>query len=245
MTWIMAMALSRDDGCNCGRRCRWFAKQLLLSLAVVVVAVHAASGQSREQRKKADEFKCSFQGRCQASKGGDRHTADYGVLGYSKTKSRGIDCFYTIRLNSKQQETFTVETFFMAKQDKRTFPFAKDEVEVTLTRGFTTNIVVTSPELTLVKRKIMSGGGQATRCPASQFYTYSYSEEGSSVAGAFARLKKDGVIIKTWSSMTPWTNMAWQPTVKITEPKNWGKETAQFFGDEEQIVGGGGPKERK
>ena len=218
---------------------------MLLPLVAALLAANAAFGQSREQRMKANEFKCSFQGRCQAAQGGDRHTADYGVLGYSKTKSRSMDCFYTIRLNSKQQETFTVETIFMAKQDKRTFPFAKNEVEVTLTRGFTTNIVVTSPELTMIKRKIMSGGGQATRCPASQFYTYSYSEEGSSVVGAFARLKKDGVIIKTWSSMTPWTKMAWQPTVKLTEPRDRSKEAAQFFGDEEQIVGGDCPKERK
>lgn len=241
MKWIIAMTSSSDDGCKCNKRCRWVAKRVLLSLAVVSLAVHVVSGQNREQRMKANEFKCSFQGRCQAAKGGDRHTADYGVLGFSKTKSRSIDCFYTLRLNSKQQETFTIETIFMAKQDKRTFPFAKNEVEVTLTKGFTTNIVVTSPELTMVKRKIMNGSTQITCCTTA--YTYSYSEEGSSVAGAFARLKKDGVIIKTWSSMAPWIKMAWQPTVKLTEPKDRSKESAQFFGDEGR-GGGGCPKGR-
>ena len=241
MKWIIAMTSTSDDGCKCNKRCRRVARRVLVSLAVGLLTVHVASGQSREQRLKADEFKCSFQGRCQAAKGGERHTSDYGILGFSKTKSRSIDCFYTLRLNSKKQETFTIETIFMAKQDKKTFPFARDEVEVTLTRGFTTNIVVTSPELTMVKRKIMNGSSQITCCTTA--YTYSYSEEGASVAGAFARLKKDGVIIKTWSSMTPWIKLAWQPTVKLTEPKDRSKEAAQFFGDEGRGAGGL-PKER-
>ena len=196
----------------------------------IILAGNVMYGQSREQRAKATEFKCSFQGRCQTAKGGDRHTSDYGVLGYSKSKSRSLDCLYTLRLNSKQTETFTVETYFMAKQDKRTFPFAKNEVEVTLTRGFTTNIDVTSPELTMVKRKIMSGSGRTGCCPASGFYTYSYSEEGSTVAGAFARLKKDGVIIKTWCSMAPWAKMAWNPKIDIIAPKDRSKDSDPFFG---------------
>lgn len=202
----------------------------LLMVVILMAATFTGFAQSREQRLKANEFKCSFDGRYQTAKGGDKHTADYGILGYSKSKSRGIDCFYTLRLNSKAKETFTIETIFMAKQDKRTFPFAKDEVEVTLTKGFTTNVVVTSPELTKVKRKIMSGSGQITCCTSA--YTYSYSEEGSSVAGAIGRLKKDGIIIKTWCSLrsSDWTKLAWQPTIELTEPKDRSLDTAPFWG---------------
>lgn len=206
-------------------------KVMVTVMMMAECAMLSASAQTREQRIKANEYKCSFSGRCLASKGGDRHTSDYGILGYSKSKSKGLDCFYSLRLNSKTQEVFTIETVFMAKQNKKTFPFAKSEMEVTLRRGFTTNIVVTSPELTLTKRKIMNGSGQATCCPGSRFYTYTYSKEGAAVVGAIGRLKKDGVIIKTYYSMAPWEKMSWQSSIDLVELHAPSSESARVFGE--------------
>ena len=204
-------------------------KMAMLAL-IMVAGVFGAFGQSREQRMKANEFKCRFEGYWLASKNSSKHTSDYGIMGSSTTKSKGLDCFYTLRLNSKEKETFTVETYFVAKQDKKTFPFAKDEVEVTLRRGFTTNIVVKSPELTLTTRRILNGRVQIACCTST--YSYKKSEEGAKIIGAIGRLKKDGVIIKT-CVMGPCLGgdkMAWQPSIELVKVKDTDSDAALFLG---------------
>ena len=202
-----------------------------LALSGGIVLCIAAFGQSREQRLKANEFKCRFEGYWLASKGSSKHTSDYGIMGSSTTKSKGLECFYTLRLNSgKSREVFTVETYFMAKQDKKTFPFAKDEVEVALRRGFTTNIVVKSPELTMTTRKMLNGTVQIACC--TSVYSYKKSETGAKVIGAIGRLKKDGVIIKTcvMGACVGGEKMAWKPSIELVEVKDTDQDASKFLG---------------
>ena len=185
-------------------------KMLDIKIKVMIVTMLSAAiiiplfAQSKEQRRKAQEYKCSFSGKMLAQRGSRK--TNWQWAGYSdRSKSNGQVFQYTIRLNSKTQEVFTVESYFMASMDRRTFPFAKDEIEVELRHGFTTNIVIESPMLHL--RKINDSywtGGK-------------HQEYGAKVVGVVARLKKDNVIIKTFCSMAPWRKMAWQDDLKIEE----------------------------
>lgn len=170
--------------------------------ALVVVSVLMGGivfGQSIEQRQKADEYKCSFSckmiGQSGKEKRGKVNKKNTHVTRRSKT--RGISYQYSLRLNSKTQEVFTVETYFMASGNRDVFAFAKDQFDVELRRGFSTNVVVNSPLLMSEE--------------------YGRRNYGASVVGVIGRLKKDGVIIKTHCSMAPWRKMAWQDEIEIRE----------------------------
>ena len=169
--------------------------------ALVVVSVLMGGivfGQSIEQRQKADEYKCSFSCKMIGQSGTESKSKVRNrsrASGYARSKERGISYQYSLRLNSKTQEVFTVETYFMASANRDVFAFAKDEFEVELSRGFSTNVVVSSPLLKLEERG-----------------RHSY---GASVVGVIGRLKKDGVIVKTLCSMSPWKKMAWQDEIEM------------------------------
>jgi hypothetical protein len=85
----------------------------------------------------------------------------------------------------------------MASGNRDVFAFAKDQFDVELRRGFSTNVVVNSPLLMSEE--------------------YGRRNYGASVVGVIGRLKKDGVIIKTHCSMAPWRKMAWQDEIEIRE----------------------------
>ena len=121
-------------------------KTFLIAASLVLAFAHAY-GQNAEQRLKANEFKCSFSGKLLAQNGTRQTNWQTSWGSYDKSKTRGQSYLYTFRLNSKTQETFQVESFFMAAKDRKTFACAKDEFDITLTRGVTTNVVVTSPLL--------------------------------------------------------------------------------------------------
>ncbi len=173
---------------------------LLLTMVAMSGLVFA---QSREQRQKANEYKCSFSGKMISQRGTTRTNWQWGAYS-DKSKTRGQTFQYTLRLNSKTQEVFTVETYFMASQDRRTFPFSKDVQEIELRHGFTTNMVVCSPMLHSRKINDTYWGGKK-------------EEYGAKVVGVIARLKKDNVIIKTYCSMAPWKKMAWNDDIKVEE----------------------------
>lgn len=171
--------------------------------ALVVVSVLMGGivfGQSIEQRQKADEYKCSFSCKMIGQSGKE---SKRGSSGFERSKTRGISYQYSLRLNSKTQEVFTVETYFMASANRDVFPFAKDEFEVELRRGFSTNVVINSPLLSSYSRGGMGG-------------VKKYNS-GANVVGVIGRLKKDGVIIKTHCSMSPWKKMAWQDEIEIKD----------------------------
>ena len=177
-----------------------------LTALIAVLSVALAYGQSAEQRLKANEFKCSFSGKM-LSQNGSKHVNWRDVYGYSDvSKTRGQSYLYTFRLNSKTQETFTVESYFMASADRKTFACAKDVFDITLTRGFTTNVVVASPLLS--SREVNWGTGE---------YRYKC---GGKIVGVIGRLKKDGVIVKTYCTMKPWEKMAWQDDIPIIKMEN-------------------------
>jgi hypothetical protein len=165
--------------------------------ALVVVSVLMGGivfGQSIEQRQKADEYKCSFSCKMIGQSGKENKKNTHGTR---RSKTRGISYQYSLRLNSKTQEVFTVETYFMASGNRDVFAFAKDEFDVELRRGFSTNVVVSSPLLMSEE--------------------YGRRNYGAKVVGVIGRLKKDGVIVKTHCSMSPWKKMAWQDEIEIKD----------------------------
>lgn len=171
-------------------------RTLLLAIVFMTGLVFA---QSSEQRQKANEYKCSFSCKMVGQSGRESKWRS----GFSRSKTRGQSYQYSIRLNSMTQEIFTVETYFMASANRDVFAFAKDEQEIELVRGFSTNIVVCSPQLSS-----HSWGGMGV---------VKKRNYGANVVGVIGRLKKDGVIIKTHCSMAPWRKMAWQDEIEIRE----------------------------
>ena len=74
----------------------------------------------------------------------------------------------------------------------------------------------------------MNGAGKISCCTTA--YTYTYSKEGAAVVGAIGRLKKDGVIIKTYYSMGPWEKMSWQPEIELVKVKGSDQDSARILG---------------
>ena len=174
-----------------------------IAIAIVALMIASVYGQSTEQRQKASEYKCSFSGKL-LSQNGSRQTNWQTSWGsYDKSKTRGQSYLYTFRLNSKTQETFKVESYFMAAANRKTFACAKEEFDITLTRGITTNVVVSSPLLSSREENYSSIGYRR--------------KEGGKIVGVIGRLKKDGVIVKTYCSMMPWAKMAWQDDITVTK----------------------------
>lgn len=157
--------------------------------------------QSKEQRQKANEFKCSFSAKLLSQNGTrlEHWRTDYGS--YDKSKKRGQSYQYSIRLNSSTQETFTVETYFMAANGQKTYACASNSMDIVLNRGFTTNVVVNSP--LIYSRK-------------AEYKALGYREkEGGKIVGIIGRLKKDNVIIKTYCTMSPWNKISWEEIIPI------------------------------
>lgn len=180
-------------------------KTLMTTAILVVVAVSAsvAIGQSAEQRQIRDKFPVSMDARRLRQTGTKENTwkTDYGS--FDKEIATAQEFQVSLRSRLKTDEEFTIEAVYMAVAKKRTFPWSKSETNVTLRAGTSIQVKMTSP---IVKSRDTNYAALCERY-----------KDGAHIIGAIIRLKKDGVIIRTWTSSYPWTKMSWQPEIKIED----------------------------
>ena len=180
-------------------------KRLVTTSILMAVAISAslAIGQSAEQRQMRDKYPVSMDARRLRQTGTKENTwkTDYGS--FDKEIATAQEFQVSLRSRLKTDEDFTIEAVYMAVAKKRTFPWSKSETNVTLRAGTAMQVTMTSP---VVKSRDTNYAALGERY-----------KDGAHIIGAFIRLKKEGVIIRTWTSNYSWTKMAWQPEIKIDD----------------------------
>ncbi len=173
---------------------------------IAVATVAGAYGQSAEQRQMRDKFPVSMDAKRlrQVGKKENSWKTDYGS--FDKEIATAQEFQVNLRSRLKTDEEFSIETIYMAVANKRTFPWSKSETNITLRAGVSMQVNVKSP---VVKSRDTNYAALGERY-----------KEGAHIIGAFIRLKKNGVIIRTWTSNYAWTKMLWEPEIKIDDHSN-------------------------
>jgi len=176
-------------------------KKRLQVLIASIAAIAGVYGQSVEQRQMRDKFPVSMEARRlrQVGKKENSWKTDYGS--FDKEIATAQEFQVSLRSRLKTDEDFTIEAIYMAVAQKRTFPWSKSETNITLRAGTSMQVKMSSP---VVKSRDTNYAALGER-----------NKSGAHIIGAFIRLKKEGVIIRTWSANTSWAKMSWQPEIKI------------------------------
>ena len=178
-------------------------KTTLLVLMTAIAAFAGVYGQSAEQKQMRDKFPVSMDAKRLRQVGTKENTwkTDYGS--FDKEIATAQEFQVSLRSRLKTDEDFSIETVYMAVAKKRTFPWSKSETNITLRAGTAMQVKVRSP---IVKSRDTNYAALGERY-----------KQGAHIIGAFIRLKKDGVIIRTWTSHQAWAKMLWAPEVKIED----------------------------
>ena len=174
--------------------------------ALCALFVLCGNAQTKEQREKRAKYPVNFEVRHFNSSGNKENNYKTWWGSYDKTQS--IQRSYKAQLKSRlaEPEDFSIEAIYIVVENKRTFPYSKEEIAFTLQPGVTTNIVFSSPEVKNTDVNYELAGYRR--------------KSGSVLNGVIARLKKDGVIIDTWMSNRSYSKWAWQPEVEVKVEKD-------------------------
>ncbi len=186
----------------------------------VVIMPAILSAQSVEQKKMQRLYPVQFDVKLVANDGYKRNLENRQLeanLGsYDKVQVKLM--VYSARLRSylKRAEEFSIESIWMTN---RGIPCARDEYPITLFSGVATNIVIASPAVTSRDtHKVTITGKWVNQDGVVTGYDYkvSDSKSGTRLLGAIIRLKKNGVVIRTWCQINTWRKIAWTTDFKVT-----------------------------
>ena len=202
-------------------------KTKLTMAVVLLLTAMPAFAQNAMQKKVQQKFPVWFDVRRIMSDGrkGNRENRqlEASLGSYDKVQTK-VDVFeVSLKSSCKNAEDFEVEVVSMASAGSGLpFPCASESMSVLLFPGVKTNIVMRSAAVTSRDiNKVTITGEWAWRRPngtvtsSGYDYTVDRRKEGAVLKGVMVRLKKDGTIIRTWSSLTNWRTMAWNENLDI------------------------------
>ncbi len=209
-------------------------KTKLTMATVLLLTAMSAFAQSSMQKKVQQKFPVWFDVRRIMSDGRkankENRQLEANLGSYDKVQTK-VDVFeVSLKSSCKKTEHFEVEVVSMAsagsglpgRNDATTFPCASESMSVLLFPGVKTNIVMRSAAVTSRDiNKVTITGEWAWRRPngtvtsSGYDYTVDRRKEGAVLKGVIVRLKKDGTIIRIWSSLSNWRKMAWNENLDI------------------------------
>jgi len=139
----------------------------------------------------------------QNSKKDTQFKTDYGSSIVDKTRQNSYEC--TIRWLGKSNITAQVEYIFMMSDGGKATPVDPCTIDVELEASKTQIVKIESPAVTQNDTKLVAIG--------------EYSKDGLNIKGLVIRLKRDGEIIRVWTSDGTWTKHAWKKEFSLTDEK--------------------------
>lgn len=128
---------------------------------------------------------------------------DYGSSSVDKTRQNNYEC--SVRWLGKTNITASVEYIFLLSDGGKATPIPPQSQDIELAPSKTQTITLESPAVTQNDTKLVALG--------------EYSKDGLNIKGLVIRLKRDGEIIKVWSSDGSWLKHAWKPDFDLSDAK--------------------------
>ena len=209
--------------------------KIRFGLAVLLVSSTTTTAwpQSAIQRRMAQEYPIMLTATFKGNAG--QKTVNHQVGGIeqrlgAKDKVRTKVMNYDVRVTSnakKGVERFSFEAITMARIGKKEFPCHMESFPIALMAKSGTNIMVRSAaatsrdvvkvDITGVRETYNVRTGETLN--RSYDYNKSAHKEGAVIKGMIFRVKKNGVIIRTWCSdpSAAWKEIAWKQDVETAE----------------------------
>jgi len=128
---------------------------------------------------------------------------DYGSSSVDKTRQNNYEC--SVRWLGKTNITASLEYIFLLSDGGKATPIPPQTQDVELVASKTQNIILESPAVTQNDTKLVALG--------------EFSKDGLNIKGLVIRLKREGEIIKVWSSDGSWMKHAWKTEFDLSDTK--------------------------
>jgi hypothetical protein len=175
-----------------------------LFCAAVMIAAHCFS-QTAVDLKRSSSNPCLLSAKMvrQSGKKEVLYKNDYGSSVVDKTRQNNYEC--SVRWLGKTNVSVTLEYIFLLSDGGKATPIPAQTIDVELEPSKTQTVTLESPSVTQNDTKLVLIGV--------------YSKDGLNLKGLVIRLKRDGEIIKVWSSDGSWMKHAWKPDFDLCDNK--------------------------
>jgi hypothetical protein len=179
-------------------------KHTTLFCAAIMLASHCFS-QTAVDLKRSSSNPCLLSAKMvkQNNKTDVNFKTDYGSSDIDKTRQINYEC--SIRWLGKTNVPVTVEYIFMLSDGGKATPEPPRTEDVELVPSKTQTLILDSPSVVQNNTKLVAIGV--------------YSKDGQNVKGLVIRLKREGEIIKVWSSDGSWLKHAWKTDFDLSDTK--------------------------
>jgi hypothetical protein len=178
---------------------------LFLSFIAAISVASLCFGQTAVDLKRSSSNPCTLGAKMvkQNHTKDYKFKTDYGSSIVDKTRQNNYEC--SIRWMGKTNITAQLEYIFLMSDGGKATPIPPQTLDVELEPSKTQTVTLESPEVTQNDTKLVLIG--------------EYSKDGLNIKGLVIRLKRDGEIIKVWSSDGSWLKHAWKTEFDLSDSK--------------------------